>query len=125
MLTKRQKQILDFVTNFIGKNDYSPSLEEIKRHFRLRSVATVHEHIETLQSKEYLSKEEHQPRSLSISKEEKNTKIPLLGLIAAGEPIEAIQEYETISIPKHLLTNSGEHFALRVKGNSMIQEGIF
>src|SRR3989338_448247 len=125
MLTKRQKQILDFVTNFIGKNDYSPSLEEIKRHFRLRSVATVHEHIETLQSKEYLSKEEHQPRSLSISKEEKNTKIPLLGLIAAGEPIEAIQEYETISIPKHLLTNSGEHFALRVKGDSMIQEGIF
>src|SRR3990167_5803977 len=107
MLTKRQKQILDFVTNFIGKNDYSPSLEEIKRHFRLRSVATVHEHIETLQSKEYLSKEEHQPRSLSISKEEKNTKIPLLGLIAAGEPIEAIQEYETISIPKHL--RSEEH----------------
>ncbi len=125
MLTKRQKQILHFVTNFIGKNDYSPSLEEIRRHFRLRSIATVHEHVETLRFKGYLKKEENQPRSLSISEEKGNTEIPLLGFIAAGEPIEAIQEYETISIPKHLLTKSGEHFALQVKGNSMIQEGIF
>lgn len=125
MLTKRQKQILDFVTNFISKNDYSPSLEEIKRHFRLRSVATVHEHIKTLQSKGYLKKEENQPRSVSVSEEKGNVEIPLLGFIAAGEPIEAISNPEPLSISQAMLSKGGLHYALKVKGNSMVDDGIY
>ncbi|MDP3988536.1 MAG: transcriptional repressor LexA [Candidatus Levybacteria bacterium] len=125
MLTKRQKQILDFVTDFINKNDYSPSLEEIKRHFRLRSVATIHEHIETLRSKGYLKKEENQPRSVSVSDEKENTEIPLLGYIAAGEPIEAISNPEPIKVPQAMISQNGLYYALKVKGNSMIDDGIY
>lgn len=125
MLTKRQKQILDFVINFISKYDYSPSLEEIKRHFRLRSVATIHEHIETLRSKGYLKKEENQPRSVSISEEKENTEIPLFGFIAAGEPIEAISNPQPITVPKTMLSKSGLHYALKVKGTSMIDDNIY
>lgn len=125
MLTKRQKQILDFITNFINKNDYSPSLEEIKKHFRLRSVATVHEHVETLMSKGYLKKEENQPRGVSISEEKENTEIPLFGFIAAGEPIEVLSNPQPITVPKTMLSKSGLHYALKVKGSSMIDDKIY
>lgn len=126
MLTKRQKQILDFVTDFIKDKSYSPSLEEIRRHFRLKSVSTIHDHIETLKIKGYLKKEAHQPRGFEpYSSKGDVTEIPLLGLIAAGEPIEAIENPEPITISKSLLDKSGRHYALKVKGNSMIDEGIF
>lgn len=121
MLTKRQKQILDFVTNFIRRKGYSPSLEEIRRHFRLKSIATVHEHVNTLREKGHLTKEENQPRGI----EETTTEIPLLGFIAAGEPIEAISNPEPIIIPKSMLSKTGLHYALKVKGNSMIDEKIY
>lgn len=121
MLTKRQKQVLDFVTNFIKSKGYSPSLEEIRRHFRLKSIATVHEHVDTLREKGHLLKEENQPRSI----EETTTEIPLLGLIAAGEPIEAISNPEPILVPKSMLSNNGLHYALRVKGESMIDDKIY
>lgn len=128
MLTKRQKQILDYITKYIKDNDYAPSLEEIRKHFRLSSIATVHQHVKTLKQKGYLNKSDNQARSIEISKNKKNSelvKIPVLGTIAAGEPIEAIENKETIEVPKNLLSKSGEHFALRVQGNSMINEGIF
>jgi len=128
MLTKRQKQILDYVTKSIKKNGYSPSLEEIGKHFNLSSVATVHQHVEALKQKGYLNKSENQARSIEISKNKRNSdlvKIPILGTIAAGEPFEAIEEKETIGVQQSLLSKSGEHFALRVKGDSMIDEGIF
>jgi len=128
MLTKRQKQILDYITKYIKKNDYAPSLEEIKRHFRLSSIATIHQHVETLKGKGYLRKIENQPRSIELNKKRENSElvsIPLLGTIAAGEPIEAIEEKETIGVQQSLLSKLGEHFALRVKGNSMIDDGIF
>ena len=128
MLTPRQKQILEHIKNCIKENDYAPTLEEIKRHFRLRSVATIHQHIETLETKGYLEKKGNQPRSIELSKKQKISglvSIPLLGTIAAGEPIEAIEEREIIEVPKHQLSKSGEHFALRVSGESMIDEGIF
>ena len=128
MLTKRQKQILAYITKFIEKNDYAPSLEEIKEHFNLSSVATVHQHIEALREKGYLSKLENQPRSIEINKKTKESgliAIPLLGIIAAGQPIEAIEDKETIKVPKSQLSKSGKHYALRVQGNSMIDEGIF
>jgi len=128
MLTKRQKQILDYVTKYIKENDYAPSLEETRKHFRLSSVATIHQHIETLREKGYLKKTENQPRSIELNKTGRSSglvSVPLLGTIAAGEPIEAIEDKETIKVPKSQLSKSGEHFALRVNGDSMIDEGIF
>lgn len=125
MLTQRQKQILDFIKQYIKKNDYAPSLEEVKNFFKLKSVSTIHEHIETLRLKGFLNKSEHQARSIKISDQNEMAAIPLKGLIAAGEPIEAIEEYETLMVPENNISKLGEYFALRVKGDSMLQEGIF
>jgi len=128
MLTKRQKQILDYIKKYIKNHDYSPSLEEIGKHFKLSSVSGVHQHIEALKSKGYLNKIDNQPRTIEITKTKKSSgliEIPLLGTIAAGEPLEAVEEHKTLTVPKNNISKSGEHFALRVKGNSMIQEGIF
>lgn len=128
MLTKKQKQTLDYIAKYIKENDFAPSLEEIKRHFRLSSVSTVHEHVEALREKGYLKKIENQPRSIEINnKKEKSdlVEIPLLGAIAAGAPMEAVQFPGMIKVPKSQLSKSGKHYALRVEGNSMIDEGIF
>ena len=127
MLTKKQKQIIDYIKKFIEEKDYAPSLEELRRHFRLASKSTIHQHIEALKDKGYLNKLNYQARSIEISKDKKSDliEIPLLGAIAAGSPIEAIEFPETISIPKSQLSKSGEHFALRVQGDSMLKEGIF
>jgi len=127
MLTKKKKQILDYLKNYIKENDFAPSLEEIRKHFKLSSVATVHQHIEELKEKGYLNRTENQARSIQINKKIKNSDlvtIPLLGTIAAGQPIEAIEDKETISVQKSLLSKSGEHFALKVRGDSMIEDGI-
>lgn len=127
MLTPKQKQIFEYIKKYIRENDYSPSLEEIGRHFKLVK-STIHQHIETLRQKGYLRKIENQPRSIEIKERKDNSgliSIPLLGTIAAGTPIEAIEEKETIEIQKNLLSKSGENFALRVQGNSMIDEGIY
>jgi len=128
MLTKRQKQIFDYTKEYIKENDYAPTLEEIKRHFKLSSISTVHQHIETLKVKGYLKKIENQPRSIELNKKKKISdlvKIPLLGTIAAGEPIEVFEDPEIIKVQKNLLSKSGEHYALKVQGESMIDEGIF
>jgi len=128
MLTKRQKQILDYIQSYARKRGYAPSLEDTKKHFHLSSVATVHQHIEALKRKGYLKKRAHQARGIELYKpkpKENLVQIPLLGIIAAGAPIEAIEDPETITVAKEQLSNSGRHFALRVKGNSMIDEGIF
>ncbi len=128
MLTKRQKQILDYITKFIKKNDYAPSLEEMKEHFKLSSVSTIHQHIEALREKRYLKKIENHPRSIEINNKRIESgliAIPLLGTIAAGEPIEAIENPETITLSKSELPKTGNHYALKVEGDSMIDEGIF
>jgi len=128
MLTKRQKEILDYIHGFIKENSYSPSLEEIAHHFKLKSVGTVHQHISTLKAKRYLSTDENQPRSINVygKKDIKDQiTLPLLGLIAAGNPIEAIENPEPITVSRSLLARSGRHYVLKVKGESMINEGIF
>ncbi|TKJ18828.1 MAG: repressor LexA [Promethearchaeota archaeon Loki_b32] len=129
MLTKKQKHIFDYLKKFIEKKGYSPSLEEIKKHFRLSSVATIHKHLENLKNKGYLEKLKNQPRSIKISKNKKSQEliqIPILGTISAGQPIEAIETpNETITITQNRLGKSGNHYALRVEGDSMIEEGIF
>ncbi len=126
MLTPHQKQILDFVTHYNKRYGVSPALEEIKRHFRLKSVSGIHQHIETLKNKGYLNKAENQPRGIEITMREEMIKILIAGTIAAGQPIEAIEiPDETIAISKKEIIPSEKHYALRVQGDSMINEGIF
>src|SRR3990167_9328751 len=124
MLTKRQKEILDFVENYSQKKGYSPSFEEIRKKLKLASVSTIHFHISKLKQCGYLGKIENQARAISISSKEPMIKIPLLGTIAAGQPIEAIENKETIAVPKSLIPSSAEVYALRVVGKSMIDENI-
>jgi len=125
-VTRRQREILDFIAGFIGERGYSPSLEEIGSHFRLSSVATVHKHVERLVEKGLLRKSSHRSRSVEPVEAPAGSgsvSLPLVGTVAAGTPIEAIEEAESISVPRELV-GRGESYALRVKGDSMIDEGI-
>jgi len=125
MLTPRQKQVLDFVTSYTKKRGFAPSLEDIRKRLRLSSVSNIHQHIETLRKKGYLEKQKNQRRSIEISKPERLVKVPLLGTIAAGEPIHIFEEQrETIAVPKSKIPYSSEVYALRVVGSSMIDENI-
>lgn len=124
MLTKRQKQILDFIKLRIKNKGYAPSLEEIAKHFKLSSVATVHEHIENLKEKGYLQKEENQPRAISVLPKHSSTEILLMGNISAGGPVEAIINPEPIDVPRSMISPGSNYYALRVSGISMIEEGI-
>lgn len=128
MLTKKQKEIFDYIRRYINKKGYGPSLKEMKKHFGLSSLATIHEHLDNLVSKRYIKRVKNQPRSIELNNKKKKSElvsIPLLGMIAAGSPIEAIEIPEKIRVQKSLLSRSGEHFALRVQGDSMVDEGIF
>src|SRR3989344_3262363 len=124
MLTKRQKEILDFVESYSQKRGYSPSFEEIRKRLKLASVSTIHFHISKLKEGGYLGKTENKARAISVTSKDPMVKIPLLGTIAAGQPIEAIQQSETIAIPKSQIPFSSKVYALRVIGNSMIDENI-
>lgn len=125
MLTKRGKQILDFVTAYREKHGYSPSFEEIKKRLRLSSLSTIHHHITNLEKEGLIIREKNQPRAIQPKRKASDlVKIPLLGSIAAGEPIEAIEDKNTVEVPKSQLSKSGEHYALSVRGNSMVDEGI-
>ncbi|MFC1687086.1 transcriptional repressor LexA [Patescibacteria group bacterium] len=125
--TKRQKQILDYLTKYISENGYSPTFEEIRRHFKLSAPSTVHQHIEALLSKGFLTRNNHSARGVELSKSGSNLiEIAIKGTIAAGEPIEAIEIPDSsVSIPKEEINLLRNHYALRVKGDSMIKEGIF
>lgn len=126
MLTKRQAQILNFIKKYSQKHGYSPSLEEIADKFSFSSLSTVHYHLSQLQEKGLISRQDSIPRSIQLEEpDESVAEIPLAGLIAAGEPIEAIEQTETITVPKSMLSPNGQHYALKVKGDSMIDEGIF
>ena len=127
LITPKQKKVLDFITYFFQKKGYAPSLEEIKSHLELKAISTIHEHIETLKNKGYLKKEENQPRGvIPIEKHLNTIEIPLIGTITAGEPIEALQiPDEIITITQGLLGNPINYYSLRVRGNSMVDEGIF
>lgn len=124
MLTKKQKRVLDYIQDYTQKKGFSPSHDEIRKHLKLASVSTVSHYMKILQEKGYISRMKNTARSVKIGKKESIMSIPFKGYIAAGEPIEVIEEYETISVPRSLFSN-GELFALGVKGDSMIDEGIF
>jgi len=122
-LTKRQKQIYDYIKKYIEKHDISPTFEEVRKHLKLKAFSTVHEHINALITKGFLQKNNNQSRSIELLKQSMVT-IPLLGTIAAGQPIEALMERETIALPKNKLTYNEDYYALRVAGDSMIEENI-
>lgn len=121
-LTPKQKKVLDFIKGFVLKKNYSPSLEEIANHFKLRSTSTVHQYVKALEKKGFLNKVEFKQRSIEPVINE--TEILLFGYIAAGEPIEAISNPEPINVPTSMLSKSGLHYGLKVKGDSMVEEGI-
>lgn len=123
-LTKRQKEILDFIQKYLQSHDYAPSYREIGDYFQLNSTATICDHIENLKTKGYLTKEFNEARSLQLTPrwDERTFEVNLAGIIAAGTPIEAIRTNETIDIPKDMVGKNV--FALRVRGDSMIEDGI-
>ena len=126
VLTKRQKEILDFVKGFVKDNDYSPSLEEIAHEFGLSSVSTIHKHVSHLLERGLLKRGWNQNRSLvpvNLDRRPRAIEIPMKGVVAAGHPIEAVEQNETLDVPESLL-GRGETFALKVRGDSMIEEGI-
>lgn len=135
-LTKRQVQILELLQDFRGRHGYSPTVREIAGELGLSSVATVAEHLDSLEAKGLVRRKRDRSRSLLLSAkgqsalERRSTPgragipVPLLGVIAAGEPIEAISNPEEIEVPSALAGGSG-CYALRVNGDSMIGEGIF
>ena len=127
--TKRQQQILEYIEKFIKQKEYSPSLEDIRKHFRLSTKSTVHQHIKSLQEKGYINKTKNLTRSIELRNPDSSgslIEIPLAGIITAGKPIEAIEiPDETISIPQKDLGDSKSYYALKVRGDSMIDEGIF
>ncbi len=127
-LTKKQKQILDFITSYIIKKGLSPTIEEIRKHFKLSALSTVHQHIETLEKKGFIEKNGSSARGIELKKKSPYSlvKIPLVGTIAAGQPIEAIETRgENVMIATSVANKPGNYYALRVQGNSMINEGIF
>ena len=124
-LTKRQKQILDYLRQFIGEHGYAPSFEEICREFGYTSLATVHEHLSNLERKGYIRRSFRESRSVELPPEaEPSVPLPLLGTVAAGVPIEAVEDNETLSIPGEMIRTGFEHYVLRVSGESMIDEQI-
>ncbi|MCX6744421.1 MAG: transcriptional repressor LexA [Candidatus Parcubacteria bacterium] len=126
-LTKRQKEIIDYINAFVSEYGYSPSYREIGDHFGLSSTATVCEHIQTLEEKGYLKTDPNEARSIEIIENEKASAIflALAGLITAGEPIEAVEQKEKIAVPADLVKDESQSYVLKVKGQSMIDEGIF
>ena len=128
-LTERQKEILDFVTEFHAASGIAPTHREICERFGYTSYGTVYKHLKLLAQKGFLRRDWNQKRGLELLREPTGTKsgaeLPFLGRIAAGRPIEAIDAGETLQVPGHLLgTRTDEHFVLRVVGDSMIEEGI-
>ena len=126
-LTKRQKEILDFINGFIDEHGYAPSFEEIAHSFGYSSLATVHEHLSNLERKGYIRKSYNESRSIEMVPEDgvvSALELPLLGRVAAGLPIEAIQDHESLAVPRDMVRPGRDNFVLKVEGNSMIDEQI-
>lgn len=130
-LTRRQREVLDFVAQFVGAKGYSPSLEEIAAAFDLSSVATVHKHVKHLVDKGYLRKAWNRSRSVEpipSAGRQDSVELPILGAVAAGRPIEAIEPEsgvaETLAVPAAMTARGRDHYVLRVRGDSMIEDQI-
>ena len=133
VLTRRQREVVDFIANFLQRNGYCPSFQEIAHGLGLNSIATIHKHISTLERKGYLRRGYNQSRSLEPSsrywqdvrretRSRAKVQWPLAGRIAAGQPIESLQQPESLSLAD--FTGQKDIFVLQVKGDSMIEEHI-
>jgi repressor LexA len=125
-LTRRQKQLVDFLEQYIEEHGYAPTLSEIGQYFGLSSLATVHKHLKNLEAKGYIQRTHNHSRALEIAGKGANAgarEIALLGQVAAGMPIEAIEGQDTITVPDEFVRRDST-FCLRVKGESMVDEGI-
>jgi|SRR6187402_416484 len=125
-ITRRQKEVIDFLTGFTQKNGYSPSYEEIAQGLGLNSLATVHKHVTNLQNKGLLQRAHNRSRSIDVlaprTPRRMSDRLPLMGRIAAGKPVEAIENAESISLSE--IIGNREVFALEVRGDSMRDEHI-
>jgi repressor LexA len=127
-LTRRQREILDYLTSYIDERGYAPSFEEIAARFQFRSLATVHEHLTNLERKGYIQRTPNESRAIEVVPPRGHTgatELPLLGLVAAGKPIEAISDVsDSLAVPDALLPRRGRSYVLKVQGRSMIDEQI-
>jgi repressor LexA len=128
-LTKKQSEMLEFIRSHIQDQGYAPTYREIADHFGLSSPATVHQHIQALVEKKMITiDEEGGARSIELVAQEAldpfSIMLPLAGLITAGQPIEAVEENETIAVPAQFVVDGMNSYVLRVKGQSMIEDGI-
>jgi repressor LexA len=126
-LTDRQREVLDFITDSIRKRGYPPTLREIGSHFGIKSTNGVNDHLRALEKKGFLHREDLKSRALRpLVSEDNFVEVPVLGKVAAGQPLLAVQNYEdTVKIDRFFIGQTREVFALRVKGESMIEAGIF
>ena len=127
ILTRRQKEMWDYLQEHIATQGYAPTLEEIGAHFRLSSLATVHKHLTNLEMKGAITRKWNLSRAIEIPAQRKTVnslELPLLGQVAAGTPIEAVETQDTLTVPIDLVRRPNTAFALRVKGQSMVEEGI-
>jgi repressor LexA len=125
-LTRRQKQLMDYLNNYISEHGYAPTLSEVGEYFGLSSLATVHKHLHNLEQKGFIKRQHNHSRALEVSEAERPAPVRslrLLGQVAAGTPIEAVEGNETISVPDEFVRRDNT-FCLRVKGDSMIDDGI-
>lgn len=139
MLTKKQKELYEYLSDYISKNSISPSFEEMKVAVNLKSKSGIHRLITSLEERGFIKRLKHKARAMEITKNLKNSisnfsrdfennsiSIPLLGSISAGQPMEAIENSdEFITVPSNLITPKNEYFGLKVNGLSMIEKGIF
>jgi len=125
-LTKRQKQLLDYVDQYINEHGYAPTLQEVGNYFGLSSLATVHKHLRNLETKGYIKRKHNHSRALEVPARRKRggaQELPLYGHVAAGAPIEAIEGQDTINVPEDFIRRDNT-YCLRVRGESMVEEGI-
>lgn len=121
-LTPKQKQVLDFITNYIRQNDYSPSQQEIAKNFGFRSLGTVQHYLTQLSEQGYLEKSWNARRG--VKPQEAENRIALVGKVAAGAPIEAMIDNESVEVPRSMVSKGGNYFSLIVEGDSMVEDGI-
>jgi repressor LexA len=136
ILPKRKKQILEYLKNYITQQGYAPTLSEIAKKFRVSSLATVHEHVQFLEKNGFLQRRAHKAREMMIIHKEENVEIPehtlegaatllpIVGTIAAGEPIEAIEDRDAVLSVPHEFIKSKNCYILKVKGDSMVESLI-
>jgi repressor LexA len=133
ILTKRQDEVLNYIKEYIVSNGYPPTVREIGEALGLSSPATIHSHLQNLEEKGYIRKNDFKNRAIEVlvknefqDKTSSVVEVPLLGKITAGNPIEAIERpNEFFSLPAYLIPNQKEVFTLKVSGESMINVGIY